>query len=172
VQCASVNILLSTDNGETFPIVLVSATPNDGNEVVNVPALALVTSLARVQVEAVGNVFFDWNNAPFVVNPAPVGVAEMAEAKEATLLALHPNPFTNRTSVSFAVTRPGDVRLRVFDVAGRVVATLVNRPQDAGSYTVDWNGFDSAGRAASAGVYFVRLEAPGESRTVRSLRLK
>lgn len=171
VSCAEVNILLSTDNGVTFPIVLAAATPNDGSEVIAVPGLMVATSLGRVQIEGVGNVFFDWNNASFVINVGPVGVGEIAQAEE-RVLELHPNPFTNRTSVSFAVTRPGPVSLRVFDVSGRLVSTLVNAPREAGWQTVDWNGLDSTGRAASAGVYFVRLETSGESRTVRSLRLK
>ncbi|MFN8178298.1 MAG: zinc-dependent metalloprotease family protein [bacterium] len=170
VSSPSVNILLSTDNGATFPIVLASATANDGSEVVNVPALAVATSLARVQVEGVGNVFFDWNDAAFVVNAGPVGAPELAHAGSA--LELRPNPFTNQTSVAYSVARSGSVTLRVFDVAGRLVSTLVNAPQEAGRHTVDWNGYDSNGRAASAGVYFVRLETPGEARTVRTLRLR
>jgi hypothetical protein len=163
VSCASVNILLSTDNGETFPIVLASATPNDGSAGITVPPAP--TSVARVQVEAVGNLFFDWNNSTFVINAA-VGIGEVAQA-DAAALEVRPNPFTHRASVSFGVERPGLVSVRVFDVAGRLVSTLVSGPQVAGRHTVDWNGFDATGRAASAGVYFVRLESPGESRTLR-----
>ncbi len=65
VSCASVNILLSTDGGNTFPIVLASATPNDGTENIIVPSNP--GSTCRVKVEAVGNVFFDISNTNFTI---------------------------------------------------------------------------------------------------------
>jgi hypothetical protein len=171
VSCASVDILLSTDNGDTFPIVLAAGTPNDGSEVVIVPALPLATSSARVQVAAADNVFFDWNDAPFAIDAGPVGVGEIVRAESATTLSVYPNPFEREASVSFSVVRPGPVRLRVFDVAGRVVSTLLDETREAGRATVAWNGLDTSGREAGSGIYFVRLDAAGESRTVRWVRL-
>jgi hypothetical protein len=72
INCASVNILLSTDGGQTFPVTLASNTPNDGTEVVTVPGPS--TGAARVKVESVGNVFFDICNVNFLITPltAPV----------------------------------------------------------------------------------------------------
>lgn len=56
VNCSTVDILLSTDGGLTFPITLVAETPNDGTQAITVPALA--TSQARVKVACRNNVFF------------------------------------------------------------------------------------------------------------------
>ncbi|HRI20616.1 MAG TPA: zinc-dependent metalloprotease family protein, partial [Panacibacter sp.] len=65
VSCASVSILLSTDGGSTFPIVLASATANDGTENITVPSSP--GSNCRVKVEAVGNIFFDISNSNFTI---------------------------------------------------------------------------------------------------------
>lgn len=67
ISTANVKISLSTDGGLTFPTVLAASTANDGSETVNVPNTP--TTTARIKVEAVGNIFFDINNANFTINP-------------------------------------------------------------------------------------------------------
>lgn len=69
VSAANVNILLSTNGGQTFPIVLSANTPNDGSQTVVFPDLS--NNVARLQIEAVGNIFFDLVNSNFTVQPAP-----------------------------------------------------------------------------------------------------
>ena len=70
VNCSLVRILLSTDNGQSFPYVLVDSTANDGTETILVPNK--LTSTARIKIEAIGNIFFDINNAAIKII-APVG---------------------------------------------------------------------------------------------------
>ncbi|MFZ4634930.1 MAG: reprolysin-like metallopeptidase [Saprospiraceae bacterium] len=69
VNCANVNILLSTDNGQTYPITLATNVPNSGKAYVLVPN-NLNTSTARVRINGAGNVFFDISNIGFKVGPA------------------------------------------------------------------------------------------------------
>lgn len=72
VNAANVNILLSTDGGNTFPTTLAANTPNDGSESVTLPAIT--ASQCRVKVQGSGSIFFDINNANFAITPvAPPG---------------------------------------------------------------------------------------------------
>ena len=75
-----------------------------------------------------------------------------------------PNPFNPSTRVEFIVPVSGHVALRVFDVRGRTVRVLRDRPMDAGRYSVAWDGRDGVGRTVAAGTYFLALRtAEGES---------
>ncbi len=66
VNAQNVKISFSSDGGQTFPTVLAASTANDGSEVITVPAAQ--TTTGRIKVEAVGNIFFDINDANFQIN--------------------------------------------------------------------------------------------------------
>jgi hypothetical protein len=65
----------------------------------------------------------------------------------------YPNPFNPETEIGFRIAEVGFVSLKVFDVLGREVATLVNEEKQLGTYSVQW---DASGQAS--GVYFYRLQ--------------
>ena len=73
----------------------------------------------------------------------------------------YPNPFNPSTTIRYSIPLKGQVKLRIFDVVGRVVATLVDQEQPPGMYSVVWHGATDGGVTASSGVYFYRLEATG-----------
>ncbi len=169
ISCATVNIKLSTNDGEDFTELLVADTPNDGSEQIVVPAIP--TTLARVLVEPVGNVFLDMNNEPFEITGGVVAVGDVAPAT-LSALTVQPNPFTNRTRITFALPKSGSVALDVYDAVGRRVSGLLHGTREAGVHIVDWDGRDANGAHAAPGVYFVRMESQDDVHTVRSLLLR
>ncbi|MGI9175045.1 MAG: ScyD/ScyE family protein [Rhodothermales bacterium] len=83
-----------------------------------------------------------------------------------------PNPFNPTTRIAFKLAEHADVRLTVYDVVGREVATLVREPMEAGTYEVEWEGTDAAGRALPSGLYLYRITAGTfvETRTMTLLK--
>ena len=73
-----------------------------------------------------------------------------------------PNPFGRQTEFSYGLPRGGRVRLAVYDVQGRRVASVVDRVDVAGWGSVVWDGRNEAGREVGSGTYFLRLESGGE----------
>ncbi|MGE5176742.1 MAG: FlgD immunoglobulin-like domain containing protein [Hyphomicrobiales bacterium] len=83
-----------------------------------------------------------------------------------------PNPFASETEVSYALPRAARVSLRLYDVSGRLVRTLVAGARSEGVHHVRWDGRNDAGGTAVSGIYFVKLSADGIVRTDRLLKLR
>jgi hypothetical protein len=70
-----------------------------------------------------------------------------------------PNPFTRSTTIQYQLARKANVELKVFDITGRSVVTLVKGVQKAGFYSIPWRGSDKNGKSLPSGVYFLRMKA-------------
>lgn len=95
--------------------------------------------------------------------PMVVSNEDMGVVRGFTLSQNHPNPFVNRSQISYSLDQPTEVRLRVFNALGQEVARLVEGVQGAGDHTVTVDG-----AALSSGVYFYTLEAE-KGRATRSM---
>ncbi len=82
---------------------------------------------------------------------------------ELKFLPNYPNPFSRQTTIEYALPESRDVRLTVYDLLGRQVATLIDGQKDGGFHRVRW----TAGQKLSSGTYFLRLRAGGQSKTQR-----
>jgi hypothetical protein len=79
--------------------------------------------------------------------------------KDFALTGNYPNPFNPSTAIAFALPEPSRVRLEVYDVMGRKVATLVDADLAAGRYDAPWQARTDAGAPLASGVYLYRLRA-------------
>ncbi len=86
--------------------------------------------------------------------------------------ANYPNPFNPTTTISYTVPTAGDVSLKVYNMKGQVVRTLVNTSVNAGNHTVTWNGTDDNGSAVSSGLYFYKIQSNNQTLTKKMLLAK
>ena len=101
------------------------------------------------------------------IDPPATAVRNTTIPPAFSLIAAAPNPFGNQTAVRWVLARDARVRAEVFDVRGRRVTMLLDAARPAGPGEVRWTGRDGNGQAVAAGVYFVRVEAAGETHTRR-----
>ena len=79
----------------------------------------------------------------------------------------YPNPFNPTTTIKYAIPRPGFVSLKVYDVLGKEVVSLVNQEMATGYYSIDFDGSN-----LGSGVYFYRIESAGFVQTKKMLLIK
>ena len=129
-----------------------------GRSVVLRPSLNISTSLGSNLTLGVGDIYYEQNTinkqGPVVPLTSP-SIFELSDN--------YPNPFNPSTRITYVVPVQSEVRLKVFDVLGGVVATLVRGIKDAGKESVEW---DASGVAS--GVYFYRLEATSTNNPART----
>lgn len=75
----------------------------------------------------------------------------------------YPNPFNPTTSISFSIPQEAFVTLKVYNMLGEEVKTLISKNLYQGSHTVNWDGTDNSGNKVSTGQYIYRLEADGHT---------
>ncbi len=85
----------------------------------------------------------------------------------------YPNPFNPVTKIAYSVKQAGPVKIEVYNVAGKVVRTLLDTELDAGdSGYVVWDGTSDTGEKCASGVYFYRIAAPGFTEAKKMVMLK
>jgi len=108
--------------------------------------------------------------APVAMAHARVAVDVLADVPEApgeafafTLESIYPNPFNPAGTLRYSLAERSRVRIAVYDVAGRLVRTLVDEVRDVGRHAVAWDGRSDAGTDLASAVYFVRYDAGGRT---------
>jgi hypothetical protein len=92
--------------------------------------------------------------------------------KEFAMDQNYPNPFNPSTSIKFALPKDADVQLKVYDLLGREVRTLVNSDVKAGRHEVVWDGRNELGTQVASGVYLYRITAGSFVSTMKMMMLK
>ena len=98
--------------------------------------------------------------------PAPVHPTDFWRSQN------FPNPFNQATQISYRLQRSGFISLKLFNLLGQEVATLVNQTQPAGHYQVTWDGRDNRGEALASGIYFYQLKTTSSTQSRKLTLLK
>jgi flagellar hook assembly protein FlgD len=106
------------------------------------------------------------NSAPNRVHTeAKEGVAPERKVRAFDVASNYPNPFHTTTTISFTLPRDETVTVKVYDVVGRRIATLLDERAPRGSHSITWNGTNDAGLPVTSGVYLYTVEAGPHSFT-------
>ena len=92
--------------------------------------------------------------------------------EEYVLSQNYPNPFNAGTSIDYFLPEAGDVSIRIYNLNGQLVNTLVNGFQDSRWHSVVWNALDRDGMAVPSGVYFMKFEANDIVKTQKMVLMK
>jgi len=116
-----------------------------------------------------------WKVGPFspgVCTLSPVGVSAPAAPRSLAVRVVSANPFAHDVRLAYTTPRAARVRVTIHDLAGRVVATLVDAEEPAGPHAATWDGHDRPGHSAPAGLYIVRVTCGGENGLARLYRVR
>ena len=95
------------------------------------------------------------------------------DTPEAFVLAQNfPNPFRPPTAIRYTLSEPGYVTLKVYNVIGQEITTLVEARQAAGMHTITWDGLDRQGYGLASGVYLYRLRVDEQVETRKMILLE
>ena len=117
----------------------------------------------------------EWTLKPACVVRDPLTAVQESQpvtAKRYVLHQNHPNPFNAATAIKYSLHKSSHVEIKIIDLLGRQVRTLVAGEKSPGTHQVTWNGKDDQGNQAASGVYLYTLEAEGYTATRKLLLLR
>jgi hypothetical protein len=89
--------------------------------------------------------------------PSEAGITDGTQVFKLAL-RVSPNPVTSGADIKMAIPVSGEASLKVYDVQGRLVNTLLDEKVVAGEHAIHWGGANSNGRRVASGIYFMKLE--------------
>jgi len=159
-----VRLELST-TGDTGPWMVISDDlPDNGRHQWTVPLSPTVDARLRLTVWTADDTAQTVMDRSFTILGGATAVGEVPRGAIRSL-AVAPNPFNPRTEIRFELATSTRVRLTVYDLAGRRVATpLAGAWREPGAHAIVWDGRDDHGRDLASGTYRVELRADGATR--------
>lgn len=140
-----------------------------------IDSIAPMVTQGKVSWKNLTEIYNIWNTTygkkPYWVmcENIPLAVQQLGSGvpTEFSLKQNYPNPFNPTTKIQFMIPKTSEVKIVIFDIAGREIETLVNEEMSSGTYEADWDG-----SKYSSGVYFYKLETESFAETRKMVLLK
>jgi len=107
----------------------------------------------------------------FFENPVNTDITGDETPKAFSLAQNFPNPFNPSTRIKFTLPVKSNVSLRIYNVAGQLVKTLVDGTMEAGSHELSWDGTNNLGSSVASGVYFYKINAGNDYENMKKMVL-
>ena len=113
----------------------------------------------------------------WAAKPVQVGIAEkFAEPSTVpqvySLSQNYPNPMVYATKIEYTLPKDSQSSLKIYNISGQLVKTLVNEQQRAGNYKLSWDGRDESGKKVSSGIYFYKFKTDDYTETRKMTLLR
>jgi len=95
------------------------------------------------------------------------GISSINEGVKISLEQNYPNPFIQQTTIDYALSSAGDVKIEIYNMLGQKIKTVKNTLQPAGNYSIIWDATNDKGLKVPHGNYFYQLQINGEKLTKR-----
>lgn len=162
-------ILFAIDSSQWYAeaqIVVSKSVLGNGSDVISDGEYRIVGTLGQPFMSSESNPVGFWYQASRQLN-VEVEQNSLNVPEEFQLQQNYPNPFNPTTTIEFALPKQSNVTLKLFDILGREVATLVDAELESGVHKINFDGQDLA-----SGIYFYRIHADGFLKTKKLMLLK
>jgi len=99
--------------------------------------------------------------------PVFVNEDSFPELKDFVLFQNFPNPFNSSTKINYYISQPGQVIIKIYDVLGNLIITLLDEKKASGNYNIIWDAVSEP-----SGIYYVQLNVDGKLSTKKMILLK
>lgn len=156
---------LATAASASAVIEIGSSVISCGGGVASSPAFGIVGSVGQPVASSASSASFAISSGLWAVLREPGRLEPGPVPAVFSLGRGFPNPFDDSVTIPFGLPQRTSVDLAVYDVAGRLVRTLVREPLDPGTYSIPWDGRDDDGGTLRSGIYYYRLDCPAFRQT-------
>ncbi|NIV15479.1 MAG: T9SS type A sorting domain-containing protein [Aliifodinibius sp.] len=126
-----------------------------------------------IDLEISSNSYVYWNDS-FSITLDPVGIPANSDKlpDKFALYQNYPNPFNPATAIQFALPGTEHVKLQIYNMAGQLIKTLINKKLQAGYHEAIWDGREQNGTKVASGIYFYKFTAGSFTKVRKMMYLK
>lgn len=167
------NVIVMLANAQNEIVGFARTDASGAYSIANVPTDSYTVVVSRIGYTSVTqDIYLEGSsNLNVTINQTTANDDQVVPVVVASL-SNYPNPFNPHTTISLSLTKDSPVTVKVYNVKGQCIRTLLQGDVKAGNQELVWNGTDQQGRAVTSGIYIVRMEGNGFSQSLKMTLMK